>query len=287
MVNGNVQKLIVNLACTGIVPTRSANLHVPINHGEIVDDVAACMELGVQMFHLHARDREGLPTSDPEPYGRMIEEIRKLPGGRDVVLCVSTSGRVQPDFESRTRVLELDGDMKPDMASLTPGSLNFIESSSVNAPDMIRRLVVKMKQFDIIPELEIFDAGMAHFVQVLVREGVLNSPLYINVLFGNIFSVQPTATDVAAVLANLPSERLVSFAGIGRFQLTANVLGLIYADGVRVGLEDNLWYDTKRSVSADNCRLVRRILRLADELERPLMTSKDVRSLLALVCGGN
>lgn len=278
----NTQELIINLACTGIVPTRSASPHVPINHGEIIEDVAACMELGVQMFHLHARDRDGCPTSDPEPYGRLIEAIRKLPGGQDVVLCVSTSGRAQIDFDARLRVLELDGDMKPDMASLTPGSLNFLKSASMNAPDMIYRLMERMVQFTIKPEIEIFDAGMAHYVRVLVDQGILIAPVYINLLLGNIFSAQITPTDVAAIMANLPSNAIVSFAGIGQFQLVANVLGLIYANGVRVGLEDNLWYDAQRTVLADNPGLVRRILRLATEMERPLMAMKETRVKLGL-----
>ncbi len=164
------------------------------------------------------------------------------------MLCVSTSGRAQTDFDARLRVLELDGDMKPDMASLTPGSLNFLKSAGMNAPDMICRLMERMVQLTIKSEIEIFDAGMAHYVRVLVDQGILIAPVYINVLFSNIFNAQPTPTDVAAIMRSLPSNAIVSFAGIGRFQLVANVLGLICANGVRVGLEDNLWNDAQRTM---------------------------------------
>ena len=123
-----------------------------------------------------------------------------------------------------------------------------------------------MRERNIQPELEIFDIGMARFAQVLVSEGVLEVQGYANVLLGNIASAQPVLLDVAAVLAALPQGRMVSIAGIGRSQLTANVLGLIYADGVRVGLEDNIWYDAGRKVMADNVSLVRRVLRFAEEM---------------------
>lgn len=277
-----MDELIINLACTGVIPTREMNPHVPLHHDEIVDDVAVCLELGVQMFHLHARDSAGVQVSDPEPYGRLIEAIRCLPGGREAVLCVTTSGRKQADFASRARVLDLTGDMKPDMASLTLSSLNFVQSASVNAPETIRQLAARMQERGIRPELEIFDVGMANFAKVLCREGLVSGPGYANILLGNIASAQPTPLDVAAILAALPEQTIVSFAGIGRHQLTGNLLGLLYGHGVRVGLEDNLWYDDKRTVPASNRQLVERIKRLADELERPLIPRERLRARLGL-----
>lgn len=124
--------LLINLAPTGMVNTRSMAPHIPLSIAEIVDEVARAMELGVQMFHLHARKANEEHCQDPEPYGRMIESIRKLPGGREVILCVTTSGRNDPSFEGRARVLDLDGEMKPDMASLTLSSLNFAQQASIN-----------------------------------------------------------------------------------------------------------------------------------------------------------
>lgn len=277
-----MKELIVNLACTGVIPTRRNSPHVPLAHDEIVADVAAGIELGVQMFHLHARDRDGVQTGDPEPYGRLIESIRRLPGGRAAVLCVTTSGRKQADFEARARVLDLDGDMKPDMASLTLSSLNFVQSASVNAPDTIRKLAARMQERGIRPELEIFDIGMANFAAVLKSEGLLSGPLYANVLLGNIAGAQSRPLDLAATLAGIPDGTVVALAGIGRFQLQANLLGLIYADGVRIGLEDNLWYDAERRRPASNRTLVERIRRLAGELERPLAGADDVRRRLGL-----
>lgn len=276
---------IINLAPTGAVPTRSANPHVPLSHGEIVEEVARCLELGVQMVHLHCRDADGVQQGDPEPYGRLIEAIRALPGGREALLCVTTSGRVEPDFAARARVLDLDGAMKPDMASLTPGSLNFMRAASLNEPETIRRLAARMGERGIRPELEVFDLGMAHFVGVLLKEGLLAPPLYANLLLGNINGAQPDPLHLAAVMAALPPGCRLSIAGLGRAQLTANGLGLLLADGVRVGLEDNLWFDTARDRPATNSMLVERIVRLGEELERAPMERESLRELLGFERG--
>jgi uncharacterized protein (DUF849 family) len=235
------------------------------------------------MVHLHARDEGGVQTGDPLAYGRLIEAIRKLPGGREAVLCVTTSGRQAADFESRARVLDLVGEARPDMASLTLSSLNFTQSASLSSPDTIRRLAARMQEKGIRPELEVFDLGMANFVRVLLREGLITSPLYVNVLLGNIAGAQADALHLAAILAALPDGCVVSVAGIGRAQLTANGLGLLLADGVRVGLEDNLWLDTSREQAASNPALVGRVLRLAKELERPLASRIEVRKRLGLL----
>lgn len=276
------QPLIINLACTGVIPTRQMSAHVPLSHDEIVADVASCMALGVQMVHLHARDEQGVQTGDPEPYGRLIESIRSLPGGRDMVLGVTTSGRAKADFESRSRVLELEGAAKPDMASLTLSSLNFVQSASVNAPDTIRRLAQRMQERGIKPELEVFDIGMANFARVLQAEGLVQAPLYVNVLLGNIAGAQANMLQLAAILAALPQDCIVSVAGLGKYQLGANGMGLLFADGVRVGLEDNIWFDQGRQRPASNPDLVKRVIEQGLGFERSLMSPGDVRKRLCL-----
>jgi uncharacterized protein (DUF849 family) len=272
--------LIINLACTGIIPTKSMNPHVPLSHGEIVEDVARCLELGVQIVHLHSRDSTGMHSNDPELYGRLIESIRKIPGGDETLLCVTTSGRKDSGLSARARVLELDGAMKPDMASLTLSSINFAQSASVSEPAVVRGLASKMLQKGIKPELEVFDLGMANFIGVLIKEGLVKAPYYVNLLLGNIYSAQADALSFSSLMAEMPGNSIVALAGLGRFQLKANVLGLLYTDGVRVGLEDNLWMDDGRTRPASNYDLIRRILFLAEELERPLMTRKKTREII-------
>jgi uncharacterized protein (DUF849 family) len=170
--------------------------------------------------------------------------------------------------------------MKPDMASLTLSSLNFLKSASVNEPEVIRNLAKKMMDRGIKPELEIFDLGMANFAHVLAKEGLINAPAYANLLFGNIAGVQTSLSQVGALAAALPAEWIICFAGIGRFQLQANILGVLYASGVRVGLEDNIFFDSDRRKLATNLELVDRVIRISEEYERPLMPLSQARELI-------
>jgi uncharacterized protein (DUF849 family) len=276
------QGLIINLASTGAVPNSQLSPHVPVTHHQIIEDIGACLELGVQMVHLHARNGDQSHCNDPEPYGRLIESIRELPGGQEAVIVVSTSGRADSSFAARSRILELDGAMKPDMASLTLSSLNFLQGTSINEPSTIRALAQKMQEKGIKPELEIFDLGMVNFAKVLLKEGLLTGVVYGNLLLGNIAGAQAELLHAGTLLSGIPDDWLISIAGIGRSQLTSNTLGILYADGVRVGLEDNLWYDHERSVQARNTQLVERVIRLSRELERPVAERAEVRQRLKL-----
>ena len=150
--------LIINAAVTGMVPTKAENPHLPVTPDEIAEDCLRCYRAGASIFHLHARDEQGKPTYRADVHREIIGKVRaKCP---DAVICVSTSGRVYGSFEERSEVLDLDGSVKPDMASLTLGSLNFPKQASVNEPSVIRRLAERMHERGIVPELEVFDWGM-------------------------------------------------------------------------------------------------------------------------------
>lgn len=276
------QPLVVNMACTGAIPVKEMTPFVPVSPDEVIADVAAAIELGVQMVHLHARDESEAQTSDPDRYGEMVAAIRALPGGRELVVCVTTSGRLETDFDSRARVLDLTGDAKPDMASLTLSSHNFARSASVNAPDTVRLLAGRMKERGIRPELEVFDLGMVNFIHVLAKEGLIEPPYYVNILLGNIAGAQVDVLQLGTLIAALPPDCMVSIGGLGQFQLSANGLGMLTADGVRVGIEDNIWFDWERTRLATNIDLIQRILAQASLFDRPLMARSALRQRLGL-----
>jgi uncharacterized protein (DUF849 family) len=125
--------LIVNFTPTGMIPTKRLTPHVPVTPSEIAEDVHAALEIGITMVHLHARDdATGEPTYKAEVYGRIIENIREF--APDLVLCVSLSGRNFPELEKRSEPLQLTGNLKPDMGSLTLSSVNFNRTASVSDP---------------------------------------------------------------------------------------------------------------------------------------------------------
>jgi 3-keto-5-aminohexanoate cleavage enzyme len=273
--------LIINFTPTGMIPTKEMTPHVPVSVSEIIEDVHQATEIGITMVHLHARDENtGEPTYKKEKYGIIIEGIRRY--AKDLIICVSLSGRNFKEFEQRAEPLQLDGDLKPDMGSLTLSSLNFNNMASVNTPEMIIGLAVLMKERKILPELEAFDAGMINYAKYLEKKGLLEPPHYFNLLLGNIACAQADMLHAGLMIQDLPDKSYWSLAGIGDAQLKMNSLAIAFGGGVRIGLEDNIWYDNGRTRLAKNADLLKRIHNLADANERILMTPSKLRELLNL-----
>ena len=272
--------LIVNAALTGIVPTKRDNPNVPITAEEIAADAERCAEAGASIVHLHARDDDGRPTWRPDVFRRIVAAVReRCP---DVIVCVSTSGRVFSDLEQRAAVLDLDGDEKPDLASLTLGSLNFPKQASVNEPETIRALAERMAERGVVPELEVFELGMVDYAAYLIDREVLRPPFVFNLLLGSLGTLAATPLNLALLVQALPAGAAWAGAGIGRFQFAVNALALTMGGHVRVGLEDTLWLDAERTRPASNVDLVRRIVRVADALEREVATPEAARTILGL-----
>jgi 3-keto-5-aminohexanoate cleavage enzyme len=272
--------LLVNLAPTGMVPTRAMSPHVPLTVEEIVADVCRCIRLGVNVVHLHARDQDGRPTWRKEVYARIIAGIRSE--HPQVVLGVSLSGRDVSDVDLRADPLDLSGDLRPDLASLTMSSLNFGSGASINAPDTVVALADRMAERGIRPELEIFDLGMLNVVEYLAARGRLTSPFYVNLILGNVAGAQPTPAHLAALQTALPPGAIWTAGGIGRAQRAATTLGTMFGHGVRIGLEDNIWADDARSRHATNESLVRDVLGMAERFERQVATPAEARRMLGL-----
>ena len=276
--------LIINFTPTGLIPTKAMTPHVPVSVNEIIEDVHQAVEMGITMVHLHAREEgSGLPSHKAEIYRRIIAGIRSF--SKDLIICVSLSGRIVKNFEHRAEPLTLEGSEKPDMGSLTLSSLNFNTTASVNSPETIEKLSSEMISRGIMPELEAFDSGMINYAKYLVKKQLLHPPYYFNLMIGNIACAQPDLLHVGVMVHDLPGESFFSVAGIGNSQLKMNSMAIAMGWGVRVGLEDNIWYDTARTKLASNTDLLRRIHELARVNERKVMQPGALRLLLGLEAG--
>lgn len=272
-------KFIFNLTPTGMIPTKEMTEQVPIQPEEIINQVLEAAELGVNMVHLHARDRDtGIPTYKKEIYSEIISGIRKE--NKDLVLCVSTSGRNFFEFEKRSQVLELSGEVKPDFGSLTLSSLNFNKQASINDPDMIRKLAQKMLDNNIRPELEAFDLGMINYAKYLISKKLIKPPFYFNLILGNIACAQANMLSLGLMIKELPDDSIWSAGGIGDWQLKMNAMSIMEGGGVRIGLEDNIWFDNERKHLATNCDLVKRIANIAQVLGKEPYSTKEAREVL-------
>ncbi len=265
--------LIVNFTPTGMVPTKESNPSVPLDAGEIVEQVIEAYELGITIAHLHAREEDGTPAHRVSAYVPIFEGLRKhCP---DLVLCATLSGRNVTEVAERAEVLEL----QPDMGSLTLGSLNFPSQASVNSPDTILKLIGRMHAAGVTPELECFGFGMINYATYLIRKEILRPPYYYNIILGNLFGAQPNLSELGLLVERLPEDALWSLGGIGSAQITANTIAIASGGGVRVGLEDNIWYDRNRSRPATNIDLLRRVHHLAEIHERRIMEPSEFGGL--------
>jgi 3-keto-5-aminohexanoate cleavage enzyme len=273
-------ELIVNLCPTGMVPTRADTPHVPLSPEEVAADVRRCADAGASIVHIHPRDAEGRPSQDPADAAAFIRAVRgAVP---QIVVCITTSGRSQPELAGRMKVVELEGEAKPEMASLTLGSLNFPKQASINAPETIQGLARRMQECGVVPEWEIFDFGMLDYAQYLREHGLLTGPVYANLVLGSLGSLAASPLNLALLVDRLPQGATWAVAGIGRHQFAMNRLGIAMGGGVRIGLEDNIWFDDGRTELATNVRLVERLVAIARAMGREPATPDQVRQRLGI-----
>jgi len=276
------KKFIFNFTPTGMIPTKETTPHVPVAPNEIVNQVSEVANLGINMVHLHARDPiTGEPTYKKEIYAEIISGIRNK--FKDLILCVSTSGRTFSEFEKRSDCLRLEGELKPDFGSLTLSSLNFNNQASISTPQMIQALAREMLERGIRPELEAFDVGMINYAKYLIEKELIHPPYYFNLILGNIACAQANLLNLGLMINELPAGSIWSVGGVGRFQLPMNAAALVAGGGVRVGLEDNIWFDDERTRLVTNRELVGRVLSIAHALGRAPYTGREARELLGVV----
>lgn len=268
---------IITVAITGSVPRKEHNPAVPITVPEQVESTQAAFEAGATLAHVHVRNDDQTPTSDPERFARLLEGLRKhCPG---MIVQFSTGGRSGKGSE-RGGMLHLGCDM----ASLSTGSCNFPTIIYENHPTLIRELAEKMLAHDVKPEIEVFDLSMLYQALRMADEGLLQKPLHVQFVMGvkNAMPVIRQAFDfMVDEITRLSPESTWVAAGIGKHQLEVNRWCLERGGHCRTGLEDNIRWDETR-LAASNAELVGRLARLCGEYGRHPASVAEARSLLGL-----
>jgi uncharacterized protein (DUF849 family) len=244
---------------------------------EQVEATHEAYEAGAALVHIHVREDDGSPSSDPELFNAVQLGVRKhCPG---MIVQFSTGGRGR-ELAERGSMLHL----RPDMASLATGSVNFPTAVYENPPDFVEALACRMQEEGIKPEIEVFDLAMLYNAAQLVSSGQLLAPLHVQFVLG-LKNALPgrrrTLEFMVSELEDLLPGSTWTAAGIGRHQLDANHWALELGGHCRTGLEDNLRFDSKR-LAASNAELVARVAELAARYDRPVANAGQARKILGL-----
>lgn len=270
-------KTLITVAPTGAEVDKAEWPQLPTSLAELVTEAKACEAAGASMIHVHIRDDEHRPTLDPV---RLRDTVQALRAETGLIVQLSTGGSVHDPLDVRLAVL----DAGPDSCSLTCGTVNFGDDVFLNPWPFMVTLYERAREAQVVPEFELFDLGQVHALARLLREcgppwgGKVHADFVLGVPGGMPATVPGLVAGVQALPAEVTSW---SATGIGRGHLPIMAASLALGGHLRVGMEDNLFFAAGRAVEG-NAELVTRAAELADQLQRPPMTSAEARTLLGL-----
>jgi uncharacterized protein (DUF849 family) len=298
-----MRKAIFTAALTGSIHTPSMSPHLPITAQQLIDEILAVHAAGGAVAHVHTRDESsGIPNADQDIYRRVVTEVRKQ---SDIIICTTTGGKLGEPVEKRVKVVST---LKPELASLNAGSLNFAlfhiadkikqwkfdweEAYLRNTEDFIfpntfktmREFLEVFSQNNTKPEFEIYDVGMLNNLAFLIQKGIVKRPVYLQFVMGILGGI-PATPENLVFLVDTARKQIVEFefsvcaAGNAQFPLCTQ--SLIMGGHARVGLEDNLYLE-KGVLAKSNAEQVKKIIRIARELGVEHATPAEARTLLGL-----
>jgi 3-keto-5-aminohexanoate cleavage enzyme len=265
--------LVITCAPVGAEVRPDQTPYLPYTPTLLGETARAIREAGASIIHVHCRNDDGTNTHSVERFREAYDAIR---ANSDLIVQFSTGGAIGMTPEERAGVLQL----RPEMATLTCGSVNFGDDIFENSFPIMRALLKKMNEYGVRPELEIFDKGHIANARKVARERLLSFPQHVDLVLGVPGGLDATVSNLADLVDDLPEGCTWSVAGIGRQQLPMAMTAIAMGGHVRVGLEDNLHYSRGRL--ARNEELVARVARIAGEAGRPVATPDQARKLLGL-----
>jgi 3-keto-5-aminohexanoate cleavage enzyme len=273
-----VTPYLITAAMVGAETTRAQTPFLPISAEEIGEEAARCRQAGAAMVHVHVRKPDGSPSQDSELFRAAIREIRKR---SDILIQTSTGGAVGMDVDERCGPLRLQGLDRPDMATLTTGSVNFGDELFSNPRPLVREIARRIRALGIRPEIECFDAGMVEEAEALAKEGLVDLPAHYDFVLGGPGALGASERALDFLIASLPKGSTFTVAGVGRHQLPMAELAAKKGGHGRVGLEDNI-YLSKGVLAKGSWELVAEAAKRARGAGREVATPAQARELLRL-----
>ena len=279
-------KLIICVAPLGSFMGKDMNPHIPIQPDEIAEEVYRAWNAGASIVHIHARDKNGIATTDPDVFRTIDQKIREK--GCDIIIQHSTSPGREPDssVEDGLRVLEADTEMASvDIGVMVGGMRADQEKLFMWSRSFIEKLLTPIFEKGIKPELEIYTPGAYEEIYAMIEKGLLKKPYWISFVFDMHRTIQNvvryTPKNFMHYVDLLPPDSMFSALGIAHAELPVAVQSILLGGHLRVGFEDNLHY-SKGVLAESNAQLVERVAKIGRELGRETATPDEARELLGI-----
>lgn len=268
-----MRPLVITVAAVGAELRPDQTPHLPVTPAALGETAALCRAAGAAMIHVHCRRDDGSNTAEVERFAAALAAIRAR---SDLIVQFTTGGAIGMTVAERAGPLRL----RPEMATLTCGSVNFGDDIFENSFPIMRGILVEMHRYGVRPELEIFDLGHLSNAKRLAAEGSLAFPQHVDFVLGVPGGLDASVRNLVHCVEALPAGCTWSVAAVGRDQLPLATVAVAMGGHVRVGLEDNIYYSKGRL--ARNDELVARVARIAAELGRPVASPDEARLELGL-----
>jgi 3-keto-5-aminohexanoate cleavage enzyme len=269
------EKVVIAAAVVGAEVTRAQSPHVPYTPAEIAGAAVDAWRAGAAVVHLHARWPDGRPSQEPAHFREIVDRIRQA--GSDVVVQCSTGGAVGMPIDERLGSL-VDG---AEMGTLNLGTMNFGDDVFLNSRPDIVKVAARLRERRLVPECEVYDAGMLDTLRWLLEKGHLSAPYHVQFVLGVPGGMSASERNLRFLAEGLPEPAHWSVAGIGRFQLPMAELALRMGGHVRVGLEDNLFL-SRGVLAKGSHELVALAAQLAAKAGREPAAPAEARRLLGI-----
>ncbi|MHA2406798.1 MAG: 3-keto-5-aminohexanoate cleavage protein [Candidatus Ranarchaeia archaeon] len=262
-----MRKAIITVALCGET-TRNQTPYVPYTPKEIANSAIEAASVGATIAHIHVRNEKGKPTNDASVYSKVVDIIKKK---SDIIINCTTGGE---EYKEKRQVLEIN----PEIATLNCGSANLRNKIMINSPLELEKMSQEMKERKIKPEVMIHSQGFIHNADSLIAQGLIDPPVYYNLFFAS-GGMSPNLRNLSYLIDSLPPGSQWTATGSGDDAFPVAVLSLLSGGNARIGLEDCI-YLSRGKLAESNAQLVKKIVRIAKELEIESATTDEARKTL-------
>ena len=274
-----MEKTIITAALTGAMTPKELNSSIPLTPKEIAEDAYNCWKSGAAVVHLHMRDDQGNGTLDREKFAETVSLIRAKKDC-DIIINCTTSG-VAGLVSDEVRMEHIKTIPEIEVASFDAGTFNWGTAGPfLNMHSFLVVLGNTMQQYDVKPEVEIFDMGMLGNAKYYLQTGVLKAPLWCQLVLGVQGAMDATVENLLYLVNHLPEGTVWSAFGIGAAHLSIMYAALALGGHIRVGLEDNVYYS--KGVKATNPMLVERSVQAIKTFGKEPATPAEARQIMGL-----